>query len=709
VTTSSLLAFAAALFTGGLAFIAPIRDRRSLASWCFCAGMATLAFENALGGIGLLQSQPEKVAHWQSLVLVASSFLPGFWLTFSFVYARGNYLEFLKTWRFFLVTAFLLPIGIAIGFRSELLNLVLPSDLHAHWGLRFGSAGRALNILCLIGAVMVLNNLEKTFRSAVGMMRWRIKFVILGLGVIFVARIYTLSQDLLFSHYDSRLIDIETVALLVGCAMITIAYLRNGMAEIDVYPSRSFLQGTVTVLLAGGYLFVIGILAQVIALLGGAGTFKTQALFMLLGIAVLAVLLLSERFRQKVRYLVSRNFKRPQHDFRKIWLLFTQRMSGVLDPDALCATTTKLISETFNVLSVTIWRVDERKGMLVLGASTALTVREAEDHNPGSALEKAIPSEPRKFPQPFDLEKEKEEWAENLKRITATQFRKGGSRICLPLSAGERWIGCAILADRVNGLPYTVEELDLLKCLGDHIAAHLLNLRLTEELMLAKELKAFQTMSAFLVHDLKNAASQLSLTLQNLRVHFDDPEFRGDALRGIGNTVERINIQIRRLSALRKKLELKPIEADLNQLVTESLESLDTISGVELVKDLHPLPKVVVDREQLQNVVTNLLLNALQAVGSNGKIRVETSQRQGRAVLSVADNGCGMSADFVRDSLFRPFQTTKKKGLGIGMFQSKMIIEAHQGSIQVESEPGKGTKFGVLLPLAANQVVKIDG
>jgi putative PEP-CTERM system histidine kinase len=265
------------------------------------------------------------------------------------------------------------------------------------------------------------------------------------------------------------------------------------------------------------------------------------------------------------------------------------------------------------------------------------------------------------------------------------------------------------LADRVNGLPYTVEEFDLLKCLGDQIAADLLNLRLTEELMLAKELKAFQTMSAFLVHDLKNAASQLSLTLQNLRVHFDDPEFRGDALRGIGNTVERINIQIRRLSALRKKLELKPIEVDLNQLVTESLESLDTISGVELVKDLHPLPKVVVDREQLQNVVTNLLLNALQAVGSNGKIRVETSQRQGRAVLSVADNGCGMSADFVRDSLFRPFQTTKKKGLGIGMFQSKMIIEAHQGSIQVESEPGKGTKFGVLLPLAANQAVKIDG
>ena len=166
--------------------------------------------------------------------------------------------------------------------------------------------------------------------------------------------------------------DIETGALFIGCAMMTIGYFRNGIAEIDVYPSRSVLQGTVTVLLAGAYLFVIGLLAQLIALLGGAGSFKTQAFLVLLGIAVLAVLLLSERFRQKIQCLVSRNFKRPQHDFRKVWLLFTRRMSGVLDPDAVCATAANLISETFNVLSVTIWRVDEQKEMLVFGASTAL-------------------------------------------------------------------------------------------------------------------------------------------------------------------------------------------------------------------------------------------------------------------------------------------------------------------------------------------------
>jgi putative PEP-CTERM system histidine kinase len=696
MTLDTALAFAAALFSGALAVAALCGKRRSFARWCFFAGMATLSVESASAGMSLQASQPEGVAYWQSVVLVAKSFLPGFWLSFSLVYSRGNYLVFLRTWKFFLAAAFLIPIGIAIGFRSELVNLVPLSDADLASGLRFGRAGSAINVLCLIAAVMILNNLENTFRSTVGTMRWRIKFVVLGLAVIFAGRIYTLSQDLLFSQYDLRLTVIETAALLVGCAIIVIAYIRNGIAEIDVYPSRSVLQGTVTILLAGGYLFVIGLLAQLIALLGGAGSFKTQAFFVLLAISALAVLLLSERLRQKIRYVVSRHFKRPQHDFRKVWLLLTQRTSGTLDPRALCANAARLMSETFNVLSVTIWRVNERNETLVFGASTAVSGND----NLELSLQSVAPPEAQKISRPFNLEQLKEQWAENLRKASAMQFRKGGDRICLPLSAGERWLGCAILADRVNGLPYSIEELDLLKCIGDQIAASLLNLRLTDDLMLSKELEAFQTMSAFFVHDLKNATSSLSLTLQNLPVHFDDPEFRQDALRGIANTVGRINLHIGRLSALRNKLELKPIESDLNQLVIETLESLSGMPGVELVKELQPLPKVIVDREQLQNVVTNLLLNAREAVGMQGRIRVETSRSEGRAVLLVADNGCGMSPDFVRDSLFRPFQTTKKKGLGIGMFQSKMIVEAHRGNIQVESEPGKGTKFGIFLPLA---------
>ena len=368
------------------------------------------------------------------------SFLPGFWLAFSLTYSRGNYREFLAKWRIVLVAAFLLPIGVALGFRQHLLHLLPPTGADEGWSLSFGSAGKALNVLCLIGAVMVVSNLEKTFRSTVGTMRWRIKFVILALAVIFAGRIYTLSQSLLYSVYDLTLTDVESGALLIGCALMSIGYLRNGLAEIDVYPSPSLLQGTITVLLAGGYLFFIGLLAQVIALLGGAGSFRMQALLVLVGMACLAVLLLSERNRQRVKRFVSRHFKRPQHDFRKVWLLFTQRMSGVLDRDSVCSIAAKIISETFNVLSVTIWRVDERKGKLVFGASTALTARDAVG---GTAL----PLEAPRRRRPAGSRCHSTWRGEGgMDRKPAKGHRStisdGGNRICVPLSGRRPWLGC---------------------------------------------------------------------------------------------------------------------------------------------------------------------------------------------------------------------------------------------------------------------------
>ena len=122
-------------------------------------------------------------------------------------------------------------------------------------------------------------------------------------------------------------------------------------------------------------------------------------------------------------------------------------------------------------------------------------------------------------------------------------------------------------------------------------------------------------------------------------------------------------------------------------------------SQLEIKLELRSIPKIRLDPAQIQNVLANLVLNARDAVGPDGQIRVETSQRNGCVVLTVADNGCGMAPEFIQRSLFRPFQTTKKQGIGIGMFQCKMIVEAHRGKIEVESQLSKGTTFRVLLPL----------
>ena len=111
------------------------------------------------------------------------------------------------------------------------------------------------------------------------------------------------------------------------------------------------------------------------------------------------------------------------------------------------------------------------------------------------------------------------------------------------------------------------------------------------------------------------------------------------------------------------------------------------------------MPPISGDRAQLQSVITNLVLNACEAVSSNGRIVVKTGLQDDWVTFSVSDNGCGMSEDFVKNSLFRPFRTSKKKGMGIGMFQAKIIVEAHSGSIQVASAIGSGTTFRVSLPV----------
>jgi putative PEP-CTERM system histidine kinase len=307
-------------------------------------------------------------------------------------------------------------------------------------------------------------------------------------------------------------------------------------------------------------------------------------------------------------------------------------------------------------------------------------------------------------PGPLDIDSSKEIWAVLLRRLHPDEFRKGGNRICVSLVAGNELLGVMTLGDRVGGVPYSLQDFDLLKSVSDQTATSMLNLQLSQRLAQGKQLEAFQAMSAFFVHDLKNTASTLSLMLQNLPVHFNDPSFREDALRGISKTVTHINDLVNRLSLLRQELTIHTVESDLNDVVAEALRRTD-VSGqksegdVRLVKNLQPVPKVSVDRLQIQNVLTNLVLNAREAVTSGGQIKVETGQRNGWVVLAVSDNGCGMTSEFVQRALFRPFQTTKKKGIGIGMFQARIIVEAHLGRIEVESEPGKGTAFRVLLPV----------
>jgi putative PEP-CTERM system histidine kinase len=699
VTIFSFLPFAAAILSLILALISLLPKKRSFARWCYFAGMTFLGVASACAGLTLQAALQIEVERWLTLGLVAESFVPAAWLAFSLSYSRGDYRETLSHWKVPVSVVALLPIGLSLGFQQQLFELVPTGPLGDMLQLRLSVPGKALNVILLVAQVWVLMNLEQTFRSAIGTMRWRIKFVVLGLVVIFGARIYARSQALLFSSYDIHWAGVESSALLIGCALLIIAYARTGFAEIDLYPSRALLRSSLTVFIVGGYLFIVGILANIVRRFGGSGSFELAAFVILLGMAGLGVMLLSDRLRQRIRGFVGLHFARSQHDSVRVWTEFSRRLANVTEQSRLCTISARLIAETFEVLSVSIWLLDEQKDQFVLTASTAPQAGETSSGGQPAAMSGLLMTGLRAKSSPFDLEAEVEPWAEELRNHNPTMFPNGGNRWCVPLRAGEQIFGAIVLADRVNAAVYSIEALQLLQCIADQMTSVLLNLRLANEVARSREMEAFRTMSAFFVHDLKNAAASLNLMLKNLPVHFDDPAFREDALRGIGNTARRIDEMIGRLTALRQQPNFNPVEADLNQLVSDALDRLDQMPEVKLTRDLQPLPRILADCEQIQSVVTNLVLNARDAVGPEGRICLRTEHLGRSVVFSVKDNGRGMSAAFLKNSLFRPFQSTKTKGLGIGMFQSRMIVEAHGGSIRVESEMGNGSTFWVSLPI----------
>ncbi|HZZ18198.1 MAG TPA: XrtA/PEP-CTERM system histidine kinase PrsK [Opitutaceae bacterium] len=683
-----------------MAAVRLIRPQRKTADWIWVYGMATLAVEAILAGLVSLAHSRDAVFPFQLYRTLSVSLVPGIWLLFSFTFARGDAFEYLKSRplrSLALVAA--LPIFAAV-FRYHLIGGFRFSDPDSPLLLDIGWAGVIVYAALLVSSILIVMNLERTFRAAVGTIRWRIKFMLMGVGAIFIVRIYTSSQVLLFRGVDLKLELLNSVALIVAAALVARSFLRTRQFEVAVYPSQSVLQGSITVLLAGIYLVVVGILAKMAAYVGGDNEFALKAFVTLVSLVVFAIFLQSDRVRMHLRRFVSRNFQRPLYDYRTVWRKFTEGTASRVQKDELCRSLLKMLADIFQSLSVAIWLWDDNREGMELTASTFVSGEKMAESKISAATAATLKKLFESAPDALDLEEHRSEWAGELKDRHPSQFPNGGHRICVPLVTQGEVIGLITLGDRVGGVEFSLQDFDMLKCVADDAAARLRNAQLSQKLLQAKELEAFQTMAAFFVHDLKNAASTLNLMLQNLPDHFDDPAFREDALRGVSKSVDHINRLIGRLGMLRHESTLHPTPQDLNDVVTAGMESLEQAAGGALSKDLRPLPKVMLDREQFGKVVTNLVLNATEALGRGGNIRVETRREGHWAVLSVADNGAGMSPEFLAKGLFRPFQTTKKTGLGIGMFQSKMIVEGHGGRITVASELGKGTTFEVFLPLA---------
>jgi putative PEP-CTERM system histidine kinase len=697
------ISFVVSTVTAGIAVMALWREPHSFVHRGFAVGMALFAIEAALTGIAYQALSLDEFLFWQRLRLLIASFLPAVWLLFSVSFARTNYWEQISKWKWVVILSFVIPLFLVIFFNDAFFaGSPILTDNSTHF-IRIGWSGYLWHLLWVILPVIILMNLERTFRHATGHMRWQTKFMFLGIGGIFSVHIFTDSQAVLFRSVDIDMDIVDLGALLVGDIFILRSLFRGKPLNVSIQLSHQFVYNSFTALIVGIYFISVGVIAWLSVRFEWIKNIHIAIFMIFLAVIGIATILLSDRLRMKRKRFISRHFKRPQYDYQKIWEGFTTKTTSVTQTQDLCNIIVQIVSETLEILSVSIWLVDEKKELLAFGGSTVFAEPQVQGlkifGQKGVELIRAMTGQT----MPIDLVGHEDDWAADLKRTYEIEETKESRiRYCMPLNASGRLVGIMTLSEKVFYEPLSFEELELIKTIARQAAAGLLNLRLSENLRQAKELEAFQSMSAFFMHDLKNLASKLSLVTQNLPVYMDNPEFRADALKTISQSVAKINTMSGRLSLLSQKLDLVFKEIDLNELIAATVDDVKDYVKVTVTRKLDVVPTISIDSGQIHKVLENLLMNASDALGKDGEIVVSTGYNDGWAEISVQDNGCGMSEEFIEKSIFRPFQTTKKQGMGIGLYHCKTIVNAHGGRIEVKSIEGRGTTFKVLLPLKNN-------
>ena len=254
-----------------------------------------------------------------------------------------------------------------------------------------------------------------------------------------------------------------------------------------------------------------------------------------------------------------------------------------------------------------------------------------------------------------------------------------------------------ILAQPRSRIKLNWEVIDLLKIAGSQAASYLAQQESTNALIIARQFESFNRMSTFIVHDLKNLVSQLSLLLSNAEKHKNNPEFQRDMLETLDYSVQKMKLLLHKLS--RESSIEHPSPLFIDKLLRQTLALKAAFEPKPELEILDPDLMVVANWDRLERVIGHIVQNAVEATPKNGKVTIHISKLGAFIVIEIKDTGQGMSEEFIRERLFNPFESTKSAGMGIGMFESREYIHELGGQIEVSSHQNAGTTFRVMLPL----------
>lgn len=546
-------------------------------------------------------------------------------------------------------------------------------------------------------ALLVLILIEQIYRNASPAARDGLKYLLIGVGMIFAYDLFLYSQTELLSEITADAWSTRGIANSLAVPMIAIAARRNADWSLDVFVSRQVVFHTGAFMIVGAYLVVMAVGGFYVREVGGAWGRVGQIAFLAGAAVVLASLLSSNALRRHAQVFISKHFYRNKYDYRIEWLRFINTLSSAEEEDVR-RTSIKAIAQIFASPGGILLTLDEAERKFVpaaawpipIGAIPNLTQIAASDDLPAflARTRWIVDMQEYKKAPDFYGNIAIPEWLRDSEHL----------RIVSPLLQLDRLVGFLILYAPPPPFALTYEDRDLLKTVGRHVATHLAQHAADRKLAESRQFEAYNRLTAFMMHDLKNSVAQLNLIVANAGRHKGNPEFIDDAIGTIANAAERMSRLIAQLAG-------KPAANMLGRVELEQIAA----SAVKRCSSRAPIPGfesqtqqvfVKADAERLTTVIEHLIRNAQDAAGGAGTVSLKLARTANEAVLTVSDNGQGMDADFMRDRLFRPFDSTKgSKGMGIGAYQAREYVHSLNGHVEVQSSPGRGTAFSITLPL----------
>jgi len=590
---------------------------------------------------------------------------------------------------------------IQYGFFIIIVLLALPNLLEYVFGeFLFVQNLEYLTALSLLMTIIGIAFVEQVYRNTRVEQKWAIKYLCLGLLGMYIYDFYMYSDGLLYQRIDPVLWQARGFIYALTVPLIGVSISRDPLWSPEIFISRRVVFHTTTLLVSGIYLMIMGIAGYYVRDFGGDWGLVAQAIFLFITILSLSLFVSSRRMRARLYVLVNKHFYPYKYDYREEWLRFIRTISTSSEEKELHHNTIKSIAQIIESSGGMLW-LREDNGFFV-----CVDTWQMECVNDREPTETSLPKfmEEHEFVINVDEFQEHPEVYNRLGYLELPEWvKKVQPWLLVPLIYNDLLIGFIVLDHAAaRKRSFNWEDSDLLKTAARQVAAFLEQMNASEALAEARQFESFNKVSTYVVHDIKNLVAQLSLISSNAEKHKDNPLFMEDVFKTINNSVVKMNKMMEVLSG--KVTESKSSKVNIISVLEELVHNRQIAGGkpVPILGCESASFYVKADKNQLIAILGHLVQNAQDATEDDGKITISQKRSTDGVVIEIEDTGSGMTEEFIKNNLFKPFKTTKgSKGMGIGVYEAREIILAIGGQIEVSSEIDIGTCFKLTIPGAA--------